>query len=410
MGVSRRPGPGRGWVTCIGLLLILPSCDDAPGGGTTGVLDAAIEADAHLDQHVVDAAQDLGVVDAAQDAAPDAARCGAACAQLEWQEGPALPQISDHHTTFTHADDDGAAVFVMGGIATDSRGGASAVYDTIQRAVIAADGTPEPFETEAVRLPYPIAFHGMTRAGERYYLTGGVTTRNDQPVGNSRVVMIEMGPGPHVARAVDCGEMLYGVVHPTAEWVNDRLYVIGGSIGPPTERVQFARLGLDGCPVNWAQGPRLPQSRSHHASVVIGDAVYLLGGFGDQNQVARTTILKSTRDDAGELTGWAPAGELDPAPWTASALVMDDTLWLLGGGEGSGFSAEFVSTVRRAPITADGIGSFEAVDDPMPLERSHVHQTPLHNGVIYSVGGRIFNADGQLDSTARSVYGRLVEP
>jgi hypothetical protein len=385
-------------------------CDDGDdGGGVLITLDATVEVDQGLDQQVLDAAMDAGAPDAMPDAMPDAAVCGPACAELEWHEGPALPNISDHHTTFVHADGADAALFVVGGIATDPRGSASAVYDTVERAAIGADGAPGPFETEAVRLPFPMAFHGMAQVGDRYYLTGGVTTRDGRPTGNSRAVMLELGPGPRIERAVDCGPMLYGVVHPTTEWVNDRLYVIGGSIGPPTERVQMAEPGADGCPTNWAQAPRLPRSRSHHASVVIGEDIYLLGGFGEQNQEARTAILRSTRDGEG-LTGWERVGELDPAPWTASALVLGDTLWLLGGGEGSGFLAKFVSTVRRAPITADGIGAFETVDQPMPLERSHVHQTPMHAGVIYSVGGRIFNEDGQLDSTDRSIYGRLVAP
>lgn len=404
-----RPLLGRAWVGRVLTLVIGAGCDDGSGAGSSAppleLLDMGLEDQSPPDAEVEDAIVDAAPPDAAVDAAPS---CGAACATVDWREGPALPAISDHHTTFVHTDGDAAALFVVGGIATDPRGSASTVYGVVQRAAIDADGALGAFSPEPVALPFDLAFHGMARVDDRYYLTGGVTRSGGQVRGNSRVVMIEMGPGPNVARAVDCGEMLYGVIHPTAEVLGDALYVIGGSMGPPIARVQRARLGADGCPTDWAEAPRLPETRSHHASLVIDGRIHLLGGFGEQTQVERPTILRSTLDASGQVSGWAPFGTLDPVPWTASALLLDDTVWLIGGGEGRSVLARFTSLVRRAPLEADRIGPFEEVEAALPFERSHVHQTPVHAGRIYSAGGRIFNAEGALDSTDRTAIGALI--
>lgn len=399
---------GRRWVKCVVLAALVSGCDDGdaeppPLALVDGRIVDADVTDAHLDDLAVDAE----VIDATPDAAPS---CGPACATVEWVEGPPLPAISDHHTTFVHTDGDTAALFVVGGIATDPRGSASTVYSTIQRAEIDADGALDAFAPEPVELPFDLAFHGMARSGDRYYLTGGVTRDGGRVQGSSRVVMLEMAPGPVVGRAVDCGEMAFGVIHPTAEVLDETLYVIGGSMGPPIARVQRTRLGADGCPTDWSEAPRLPETRSHHASVVIDGRIHVLGGFGEQNQVERPTILRSTLDGDGQVSGWEAFGTLDPVPWTASALVLDDTVWLIGGGEGRSILARFSSEVRRAPLGEDAIGPFEVVDGELPFARSHVHQTPYHAGRIYSAGGRIFDADRQLDSTERTAIGILRLP
>lgn len=395
---------------CILSVMALFGCDN--GGSSQPaltVLDGASEDAAPLDAGPADMATDLARPDATVDAQPDPGPiCGADCSTVEWTEGPALPAVSDHHTTLVHIDGEAAALFVIGGIATNAQGSPSAVYPTIQRAAIGEDGALGTFEPEPVELPFDLAFHGMARLGERYYLTGGVTRSGGRVRGNDRVVMLEMGPGPSVTRAVDCGPMAYGVVHPTAELLGDTLYVIGGSSGPPIDRVQRALIGEDGCPTTWEEAPALPESRSHHASVVIDGRIHLLGGFGEQNQIERPTILRSTLDDDGQVSGWEAAGTLDPAPWTASALVLDGTVWLIGGGEGRSVLAKFTGDLRRAPIVEDGIGAFERVDEALPFARSHVHQTPYYAGRIYSAGGRIFDAGGALASTERSVVGRLV--
>ncbi len=61
--------------------------------------------------------------------------------------------------------------------------------------------------------------------------------------------------------------------------------------------------------------------------------------------------------------------------------------------------------VLRASFDADGkLGSFEVISDPLPTARSHVHQTPVYDGRIYSVGGRVGTS---FTSTDQVVVGQL---
>lgn len=403
------PCPTRAVMTLL-VCLALAACDDATPDDPITLIDGDAPDMASLDM----APSDMAPADAAPDMppadmAPDMAPCGPACATLTWREAPPLPRVSDHHTTFIAADDTAAALFVVGGIESDTQGGAAAVSDRIDRAPIGPDGLTGAF-TDDRRLPAPLAFHAQARDDRHVWLAGGITRALGAPTASRTVYHLTLGPGATLEGITDCGALPAATIHPTAELLDGRLHVIGGSTDAPLDTVWVAAIEPDGCPGPFAAAPPLPETRSHHASAVIDGRIHLFGGFGP-NQTPRRTILRSTHDATGALTGWEPAGELDPAPWTAAALVLDDTVWLLGGGEGSGVTARFVDKVRRAVITDGTIGPFEAVTDPLPLGRSHVHQTPAHAGHVYSVGGRVFTGAGfDLGSIDRVFVGRLQAP
>lgn len=389
-------------MACIALTTM--ACEGEPSAGDPVVLPAV---DAMPD---LDPPDDAGAEpDMQPDAAPDAAPgCEPDCPLIEWAEGPSLGRASDHHTTAVLAGADGAALYVLGGISTDARGGIAAMSDRIQRATIDADGMPAAF-TDHGALPFPLAFHGQAIGPDVLHLTAGVRMGIGGPAGSAAIVAVPYA-GAALGEPVLCDEALpEGVVHPTAERIGDRLYVIGGTRQNPVDGVWTAEIGPDGCPLPFAAAAALPEPRSHHASAVVDGRILVLGGFGP-GQFPRTDILASVHDADGAVVDWEAVGTLDPAPWTASAVVDGDWLWLIGGGEGSGFAADFVDTVRRAPLL-DGLpGAFEAVQAPLPIARSHVHQTPLFDGRIYSVAGRIFMDDGiTMTSTDRTFVGELRE-
>lgn len=342
------------------------------------------------------------------DAAPPA--CGRGCGAVAWTEAAgALPGVRDHHTTAIYAGATERALLVFGGIQTDALGGASSVHAEIFRAPIGADGTLATFEAETIALPFPLAFHAMAQLGSRLYLVGGIRTAPTGVVSSRAILVVELDEAAHVQRVRECGELPAGAMHPSAEIVGDQLYVLGGRRGDPVVDVWRAPIAADGCTETPQPAPALPETRSHHASVVYDEHIYVLGGFGAGDR-ARTTVLRSEHAGNGVMLRWDPVGELDPAPWTSSALLVDGALWLVGGGEGSGFFASFVPRVRRAMLGADGtLGAWVDVDAALPLARAHVHQTPMLDGRIYSVGGRIFNAAGEMESTDRVFVGALTE-
>lgn len=390
----------------LALVAPLAACDAGPAESGTVLLataDMAPDVDTPPDAEVDADAE----ADAAPDAAPD---CAPDCPVIAWSDGPPLTRVSDHHSTVILGGDDGASLYVLGGIETGPRGAPVSVSDEIVRSGLDADGTPAPFGLHG-RLPFALAFHGQAVGPEVIHLVAGVRMGFSGRSASAAIVAVPHGPGDALGEPVTCDEALAGgIVHPTAERVGGRLYVIGGMAGNvPVADVWVAEVGPDGCPLPFAAAAPLPEPRSHHASAVIDGRIVVMGGFGP-NQAARTDVLASTHGPDGAIDGWAVVGTLDPAPWTASAVVDGDWLWLVGGGEGSGFGAGFVDTVRRAPLV-DGLpGAFEVVMSPLPIARSHVHQTPLFEGRIYSVGGRVFLDDGfSMTSTDRTFVGALLD-
>lgn len=402
----------EGVVRLLCVAAMVMGCDDEPDDGAGPVALEAGPADRGVADATPDAMDDMrdampDVMDAMPDAAVDAmpeSPCGTACTAIAWIGGPALPRVSDHHTTLVEDGPAGPALVVVGGIESDAQGGAAVVSDRIDRSPIGADGLLAGWD-EAGRLPFPLAFHGQARAGERVFLVAGVTADEQGPLGSRAVLMLTVGgEAPEV---VECDDLPAPAVHPTAEVLGERLYVIGGSQGAPVDRVWVASIAGGGCPEAWAAAPALPEPRSHHASAVHDGRIHVLGGFG-ASDARRPTVLRSVHGEDGALTGWEAAGELPASPWTASALVIDDAIWLFGGGEGGGALARFVDTVRRAGVVDGMVGAFEGVDAPLPIARSHVHQTPRWGRFVYSVGGRVFSGAGfELESTDRVFVGRL---
>ncbi len=111
------------------------------------------------------------------------------------------------------------------------------------------------------------------------------------------------------------------------------------------------------------------------------------GGFDDMRAPV-PDVIRSQHDEDGNLTGWETIGTLENAPWAGSAFVEDDALWLVGGGVGSSGAEAQSALVLRATLGAEGLGAFEEAFS-LPFARSHVHQTPVYAGHLYSVGGRI---------------------
>ena len=63
-----------------------------------------------------------------------------------------------------------------------------------------------------------------------------------------------------------------------------------------------------------------------------------------------------------------------------------------------------LDTVRRAKVNDDGtLGAFELMA-PLIKARAHVHNTPIHAGLIYSVGGNTGGHEPINDVTVGTLY------
>ena len=142
--------------------------------------------------------------------------------------------------------------------------------------------------------------------------------------------------------------------------------------------------------------PALPQARSHHTAVVHGGRMFLIGGF-TTGQSPLAPIHRSVHDASGALTGWVVAGDMPSSPWTAGASVWGESLFVVGGGEGGSGVETYVDRVRQARFLSDNTISGFADVTPLPAARSHVHQTPIYQGKVYSVGGRLMPSGNSMN-------------
>jgi hypothetical protein len=180
-------------------------------------------------------------------------------------------------------------------------------------------------------------------------------------------------------------------MHGAALIDGDTIYVFGGlGTKDAVANVERATLAADGTIAAWEELDPLPGPRSHQAAVAFDGYVYLAGGLSGDPAGAYTDytdVLRAPIQADGKLGAWESIAMLPKRVDTASAVVHDGFLYLVGGIEG----ISYVDHVRRAPILDDhGLGPWED-SPPLPKGRGHVHQTPVYGKWMYSVGGSITN-------------------
>ena len=346
--------------------------------------------------------EDAGALPVADSGIPDAGGpvdAGAPCdrtdpCSIAWSEPERYPVVVDHHTSFIHEGEAGAFLYVLGG-ARAVAGDAKEVYPAVRRAKLKPDGSLEAW-TDVGMLPTALGFAAQAVAGNLVYLVGGVSMDAMGPVASGKVMVgaisavdgsISWKLGPALTEAT---------LHGTAVVLDHKLYLIGGSAQRAKTTVLVSQLDHEGFPGPWTAAPALPQARSHHTAVVHEGRIFLIGGF-DASQTPQSPILRSAHDATGALTGWTVAGDMPNSPWTAGASVWGQSLFVVGGGEGGSGVEMYVDRVRQARFLADNTVSGFADVTPLPAARSHVHQAPIYQGKVYSVGGRLFPSGNTMD-------------
>jgi hypothetical protein len=336
---------------------------------------------------------DAGVVDAPDAGLAPVPDAGAPCdgvqgCALAWAESPAYPVEVDHHSTFIASSAAGDFLYVAGGVRNHGST-LDEVYSQVRRAKVGADGALGPW-TNCTELPRPMAFHALAQDGDRVYLMGGISKDNAGPFAHDLTLVGKVQPDGDITWVQSDRRLGTAFIHATGAVIGKTLVIVGGtgSSHSPEPLVKTAALDDGGALSAWADGPALPQPRSHHAAVLRDGSLFVLGGF-DAIQEPHRDVLRSVHDASGALTGWARAGELESSPWTAGAFAFGQHLFLVGGGEGGSGAEHFVDRVRAGRLYENGTVAPFVDLARLPVARSHVHQAPQFNGRVYSVGGRL---------------------
>lgn len=296
-----------------------------------------------------------------------------------WSQASSLLSTRDHHVTFVAQTPSGNFFYVAGG--TNN----VAVFSTVERATIADDGTLSTF-AKVEPLPKANLGMGLAQVGNTIVVAGGADgfdSLADTVVGtiaDDGALTFVDGPALGVDR-----------YHLTLCEHGGYIYAIGGlqqryNNGSPTQAVMdtIERATFDGQTLGaWETLDPLPVTLTHHAAVVAGDALYIIGGISDV--ATRTEILRADFTADGHLGAFVQVGSLPEGRGTSAAFVHLNQLYVLAGANKA--QGGEVDTVLRAAIGDDGsAGAFEALA-PLPKPRAHVHQTPVFGGFVYSAGG-----------------------
>ena len=298
---------------------------------------------------------------------------------LSWSEGRPLPRGVDHHGTFVTSGGWSASLHVIGGNDYQQQ------FATHWVADIASDGSLGAWH-EGTALPAPTAGMAIAQGNLAIYVLGG------QHLGRQNTTDVLVGyTGTRDAQGIAAWERGPALPAPrfhAAAVATDRfVYVLGGlETATSTNTIFRSRMNQDGTLGAWTTDT-LPRARSHQAAFVHDGAIYMVGGL-DGNPAGQLVplwdVVRAEVHRDGSLGPWRTVGALDSAYATHAVFVDRDEVYVAGGVENN---RRFSDAVQRAHIGRDGmLGPWERMA-PLPTARGHVHQLPVLNGRVYSVGG-----------------------
>ncbi len=272
----------------------------------------------------------------------------------------------------------GNNLYLLGGIA-------SGPLDSVERAVIRADGSIGPFAIVGdVRLLAGRQAPGLARVGDSLYVVGGVGSSGTRGDLERAPISPDGSLGPFVSVAnVVMSSPRSGLAIVTME---DAMYVVGGRNAadaiPTVERVA---IDADGVLGTFSTVPgALTTAREGHALVRAENYLYAIGGAGAGGALLGT-IERAPLNTSGVLDmPVASPGVAFAVERSESTIVaIERYLYAIGG------AAVNAGTVERAKVAADGaLGAFESVPGVAQRTPRKRHAAAVIGSHVYVVGGQ----------------------
>jgi hypothetical protein len=296
----------------------------------------------------------------------------------------------DHHTSFIRQTTLGNYLYVVGGTSAWDT-----MFSDVQRAKIDDDGSLSAFE-KVTDLPEGRAGHSTLVIGDSLFVLGGIFGTS-RPRGTTATTFVaKFAPDGSLGAFSKGPDLPKDLMHFTAVARGASVYIFGGrtttgSDGSTTVCAS-AEVQPDGTLGVFRSLSPLSPDRSHHASFIAGDFVYIVGGLTGSpldNPPSRNDIVRAQLLPNGELGPFAPAGALPRGISVSAAEMFGDDLYIFGGLADGVTGGPYTNEVFRARVSRkDGsIGEFTTLDTTLSVKRAHVHQTPVWKNFIYSVGG-----------------------
>jgi serine/threonine protein kinase len=278
-------------------------------------------------------------------------------------------------------------LYVIGGARAEGDDDVDAV-DSVERATILPNGSLSSFSVVS-RLSVPRGYHTSALLGDHIYVIGGWQGRQWQ-TSIERATLHEDGSlepfavMPHTSLTVGRASHS-GVV------VGNSIYVIGGGnnngSGHPAHRADLERATVDArgdlAPFSTVTGTSLVTARSEHATVVLGDSLYLVGGLGE----GTLGSVEHARIHAdGSLSAWQilPGVALIKSRRASSGVIVGDWLYIIGGIVDSG---RVEGTIERARILSSSLSPFSIELNVSLATARSGHASIVVGDWVYVIGG-----------------------
>ncbi len=184
------------------------------------------------------------------------------------------------------------------------------------------------------------------------------------------------------------------------------LYQAGGGSGINGEtdgaNVFYAQVQSDGTVGTWHTATPLPEAVFDHAGVAANGFAYILGGyhyFPSTNGIVFSDVVYCARINLdGTLGSWQTANPLPKAVIFLSAAVWDNTIYVIGGYDGT----NLLNVVYSSQIQTNGSLTAWLAQSPVP-DAVYTH-AEVANGLLYVLGGSV---NGGNDLQNRVYYSKI---
>ncbi|MBI5747356.1 MAG: hypothetical protein HZA13_10200, partial [Nitrospirae bacterium] len=164
------------------------------------------------------------------------------------------------------------------------------------------------------------------------------------------------------------------------------LYVIGGYNGNLLKTVERAMIAPDGSLGQWIPATPMKMERYLLSAAAYQGHLYALGGHFLDGTATNTVERAEIKKD-GSLGEWLPTSSMLNPKFTASAVIAEDSIYVLGGVEGS----SILKTSEKAAIRPDGtLEPWHEEKELLTKPRSGMG-VAFANDRIYLIGGASFD-------------------
>ncbi|MFQ5560817.1 MAG: tetratricopeptide repeat protein, partial [Nitrospinota bacterium] len=285
-------------------------------------------------------------------------------------------------------------VYVMGG--GDLSEGNNIIYATVEYAKIKSDGSLGKWKMTSPMTTKRIFASAVSAYGYVYVLGGEKGYASEDLLDTvERAKILPDG-------SLGNWELLPSVMNTqrralTASVHEGWMYAFGGFNGAFLSDIERAKVQPDGSVGEWIYESEESRSKRYiHSGLIHRNYVYLFGGHVRNSSIGTDAVEWTTILPSGELEAWKELSPMQTKRIGGGAIVVKDTVYVVGGQNTISLSA-----VERAQVRADGTLTEWVADTP--LSDSRVGPALASDrDVIYVIGG--FRQGAYLNEVLRGYY------